>query len=77
MHISKLTSLLFGFAVGIAIAAIAIGFALVGIAVVDGLRTVSESSLLQHPLFVSGSELVSSGIVLGLLALATRKLVRR
>ncbi len=75
MQINKRTSLMYGFVVGLAIAASALGLALVGIAAVDQLRSASESSLLQHPLFVSGSELVSSGVVLGLLALATRKLV--
>lgn len=77
MDIDKRTSLIFGFIVGLAITAFAIGLALVGFAVVDQLRTAAESSLLQHPLFGSGSKLISSGVVLGLLALATRQPVRK
>ena len=77
MKTKSFPHLMFGMAVGAAIAASVIGLVLVGIAVAVELRSGWESSLMQHPLFVSGAELISTSITLGLLLLATRFIVRK
>lgn len=77
MESNKLVSYVFGFAVGISIAAVGIGLALIGVALFAEPRSAAVLSLMDHPLFRSGSQLVSSGIAAGLLAFAARRLVRR
>jgi hypothetical protein len=58
--------MLFGAAAGIAIGAASIGFFLVAISLVINLQADAASSLLQHPLFKAGSELIMSSLFLAL-----------
>ena len=66
MFHGKAGFLFFGFALGTAIAAALIGLSLVGVAVGVGLRTDAPFVLTQHPLFIAGSQLVSSSLLAGL-----------
>ena len=66
MSKGKASSLLFGAAAGIAIGAALIGLLLVGVAVGISFKTDSAAVLTQHPLFVSGSDLVRSSVIAGL-----------
>lgn len=63
---NKTLGLLLGFAVGLALTAVAIGLLLVGTALVLDLRAGDTAVLLQHPLYLSGRELVFSGLLAGL-----------
>ena len=63
---SKVPFLLFGAAAGVAIGAALIGLLLVGIAVAVDFNADTASVLTQHPLFISGSSLISTGLFAGL-----------
>jgi hypothetical protein len=77
MFKNKTAVLLFGVAAGIALAAALIGLLLVGVAVGSDLRADTTSVLTQHPLFVSGSELISTSLLAGIPLLATWYLWRK
>ncbi len=66
MSQSKAPFLLFGFAAGTAIGAALIGLLLVGIAVAMDLQADTASVLTQHPLFISGYSLITSGLFAGI-----------
>ena len=66
MSQSKVLTLLFGVAAGVAVSAVVIGLLLVALAAALGFRADAASLLHQHPLFVSGSELIVSGLFAGL-----------
>lgn len=58
-----------GFAVGIAIAAAVIGFGLVGVAIGHVLWSDASLSLLQHPMFEAGKDLLVASMLAGVLTL--------
>ena len=60
---SRLPALLFGFAAGIAIAAALLGFMLMTIAAASSFQAETLSTLVQHPLFTSGTQLISSSLI--------------
>jgi hypothetical protein len=64
-------------AAGIALAAALIGLLLVGVAVGSDLQADTASVLTQHPLFVSGFELVSTSLLAGIPLLASWYLWRK
>lgn len=66
MFRSKALVLLLGAASGVAIGATVIGLLLVGTATVIDLQADAASVLTQHPLFVSGSKLVTRSFLLAL-----------
>lgn len=65
MSQNKLPALMFGAAAGIASGAAAIGLMLVALAAVLSFRADVASLMHQHPLFVSGFELIFSGFLTG------------
>lgn len=66
MSQSKVPAFLLGWSVGLVVAGAAIGFMLVGTAVVAVLQDGSAGSLLKHPLYVAGSDLVLTSLLAGL-----------
>ncbi len=77
MFKSKTAVIFFGVAAGIALAAALIGLLLVVVAVGSDVQADSTSVLTQHPLFVSGSELISTSLLAGVPLLATWYLRRK
>jgi hypothetical protein len=63
---SKTVSMLWGLAMGTAIGAVGIGLLLIGTAIVSALWGGAATSILQHPLYASGSSLVLTGFLSGM-----------
>lgn len=66
MKPNQTLALLLGAALGIAASAALIGLALATLGIVVGLQGGTASAVLQHPMFVAGSELVRTALLAGL-----------
>ena len=74
---SRIQALLFSVAAGVAIGAALLGFMVISIAAASSLQAGTLSMLVQHPLFSSGSKLISSSVISSLPLIAMWLFLRK